>query len=381
MSESPNQQNEKILKTFLIDNYNHYSDRLQAVREITYTQFHTFQEEFFKNIYYRVLVNGNLSKNRSITLVEDIQNIYQSSTLSTTADLFFYKVLKLQGKSYVYRNVTYDTKNKNTNGILNYYQIGVRDIVLYTRLHLMRQVLEEEIFNWIEQHPNQGSFGTKILSIYGIDGIFITIDVDCDLSNTEIDPADGGVPPEIHDLEYQNEVIENILLIVELDLISIVNETQHGIYEKYTKYQDLLLNILNRQNTNIIDKNLDWINEIVTMFGDVLYVEKIKKILQTTSAAELLEFYQHYFKYHSGKISIQMYCQDYNGTEIISPIDGTIEIINIYDLESRPLLPVDLAFGQVVPEIIDHFQTSEEILNESDSIYERYPNYPSYPVK
>jgi len=63
-------------------------------------------------------------------------------------------VLDIRDKSYVYRNLTYNTDpNNKMNGICNYYQIGPRiDIVVYARLLLIDKFMDLAISEFEIEH-------------------------------------------------------------------------------------------------------------------------------------------------------------------------------------------------------------------------------------
>jgi len=101
---------------------------------------------------------GNMDSPRSLQLFHSIGNMLNASTLSSNRDLEKYHVLDIRNKSYVYRNITNNDENDKSDSILNYYQIGNREIIKYSHLILLKEIIKKKIYDFLENSENSGSY-------------------------------------------------------------------------------------------------------------------------------------------------------------------------------------------------------------------------------
>ena len=101
---------------------------------------------------------GNMDSKRSLNLFNRIGKILNAEPLSSNRDLEKYHVLDLRNKSYVYRSFTKNEDNDKTDSILNYYQIGKRNIISFSYLKLIEEVVNQQIFEFLENSEESGQY-------------------------------------------------------------------------------------------------------------------------------------------------------------------------------------------------------------------------------
>ena len=234
----------------------------EELENLTFTSILKFKEKFITKLFIKALFIGNILKQNVTNFVNKTLNFEFSPSKN---DIYSEQLIDLRKKSLSYRIIN----SKKNHLIINYYQIGKREIRNFTKLFFIIDNLEDTARISYLKANLPIDYMTKIepFSEAGIDGILIIME-------------------SFYRNPYlQDEYIEEILQKYELVLSNFTKEEFH-------KMKNNALKNIENSDFNLKQVGNKFWNEIRSNYYQFDRKEKMKIIFESLQIDEIISFYK-----------------------------------------------------------------------------------------
>jgi insulysin len=260
-------------------------EKLAVIDDITAKDTQEFLSRLLEYVHMEVLVHGNMTRDESLALVEQLEPILNAKPI-TSYQMTHQRIVKLShGKEFVYQTKNLN-KNDENSAIFNWFEIApMNNLKKSVLLDLVAEMLSESFFDTLRTKEQLGYIawsGTR--TSQGIAG-YRTI-----VQSTVKDPA--GL----------NGRIENFFALAEKAIKDISKEE----FENHV--ESLKIKKLEKP-TKLTEQTKKFWTEISYHHYQFDRRAKEVEILKTVTPADALSFYQKYIKEAKSrrKISIHVY--------------------------------------------------------------------------
>eukprot|EP01017_Pseudomicrothorax_dubius_P027431 TRINITY_DN3162_c0_g1_i4.p1 TRINITY_DN3162_c0_g1~~TRINITY_DN3162_c0_g1_i4.p1 ORF type:complete len:650 (-),score=169.94 TRINITY_DN3162_c0_g1_i4:118-2067(-) len=295
---------------------------LVAVRELTFNETAEFAKGIFERGGVKAICIGEVRDTEArgvvTTLLRGI-GIGQGDLSSTGGE----EVLKLQGRSVVYRNWNPNPDDLN-HLALNYYQIGARNNTKLAAAQMLVGLMRQQSFLVLRTHKQLGYVvWTSLHQIDYVDGFFVLIE-------------GSKLPPHLMDKE-----IESFLRGFEEYLTTSLTDTA------FAALQQNAAALLDEKDKTLQAKQGRYWSRI--NLGDEKFNirEILKREVMKLHKEDLIDLYREVFKQNVGKLSIQIFSKKtvselpknvLTPEETYSGKESDL-LLNLEDLSSLPRFP------------------------------------------
>ncbi|XP_022187106.2 nardilysin [Nilaparvata lugens] len=165
--------NELRLK-LLVENSWTSSEKHSALSSITLEDLTEFVSDYFKELYMHSLVQGNISKEKAIEIIENSRKIlgYTPALQSSLPEI---RVCQIPIGEKVCCCEAFNKKDKNSE-VINYYQIGMIDLKEQCKLQLLMMIMEEPLFDTLRTKEQLGyTVSCAQKDTWGIHGFTVSV--------------------------------------------------------------------------------------------------------------------------------------------------------------------------------------------------------------
>lgn len=154
--------------------YYNTTEKYEAVPRIKEYDFLRFIETFFHSAYVQCLVQGNMSKERAISVCTEAVKVF-GALPAAKKDLPYVRIRRVPiGQRCVFMKTFNDLDSNSVT--VNYYQWGVANMMQYVRLELLVKLMEEKLFNTLRTKEQLGyEVYSTFRNNFGIIGFTITV--------------------------------------------------------------------------------------------------------------------------------------------------------------------------------------------------------------
>ncbi|XP_014248916.1 nardilysin-like [Cimex lectularius] len=164
----------ELRMSILVKEYYSHLDKFRALKVLDYDTFLNFIADFFKNVRFQCLVQGNLTKDEAIACCENFVSKLKSTPLSDD-NLPHFTVLELPIGEKCVRVNSFNLEDKNCV-TTNYYQFCPGYIKDCVALELILMMMEEPLFDKLRTQEQLGyDVSCSVKEIYGIIGFTISV--------------------------------------------------------------------------------------------------------------------------------------------------------------------------------------------------------------
>ncbi|XP_018339275.1 PREDICTED: nardilysin-like [Trachymyrmex septentrionalis] len=157
--------------------------KYNALYGCSFISFQHFITSFTKNLYIQCLVEGNVTKDFTINIIQEFIKKINCDSLNLTPKILTVPINEIPRctSHFKLKNI-----NKNVNSIvINYYQVGTATIELSVLIELMIMIMKESLMNYLQTQENLSYVSCDFRDINGILGYSITVYTQADKCTTE----------------------------------------------------------------------------------------------------------------------------------------------------------------------------------------------------
>ncbi|RZF43235.1 hypothetical protein LSTR_LSTR016530 [Laodelphax striatellus] len=150
------------------------SEKHSALSSITLEDLKEFVSDFFKELYVYSLVQGNISKDKAIEIVENTKNIL-GYTPALQGSLPEIRVCQVPTGEKICCCEAFNKKDNNSE-VINYYQIGMIGLEEQCKLQLLMMLMEEPLFDTLRTKEQLGyTVHCSLKDTSGIHGFTVSV--------------------------------------------------------------------------------------------------------------------------------------------------------------------------------------------------------------
>lgn len=169
--------------SLLVSHYFTSTEKFGVIDQITFESIKEFCNVFFKKLYIKALVQGNVNKDVATEVIDDFVKTLDYLPL-TNKDYSMFQVLEVPNGEKCCRIESFN-KNDSNSIITNYYQAGHFNLKDSVTLELLMMIVEEPLFDILRTKEQLGyNVFCNLRDTFGILGYTITVNAQATKSTT-----------------------------------------------------------------------------------------------------------------------------------------------------------------------------------------------------
>jgi nardilysin len=170
--------------SLIIDNFHSLVDKYNATSSITFDSVKKFAEQFVSNLYIKALIQGNVTKEHAIDVVNNFVSTLNCKPIDPNSYPKFRVCQIPKGESFCVLE-SFNTNDSNSI-ITNYYQCGpftIKDSVI---IEILMLIIKEPLFDTLRTKEQLGyDVSCSNRDTFGVLGFSITVNAQATKNSTE----------------------------------------------------------------------------------------------------------------------------------------------------------------------------------------------------
>ena len=150
--QSPISQGYMHIREIMINNIIYLKDKRKSVKELTFKKIVKFKKEFFRNLYLKFLIQGNVTTDEAKNHINSVRNSMNYKNIPAYPT---YNIIKLENKRYIFETKSTNKKEVDS-AIISLYQFGKMNFKLYLLVELLHTIIDESFFDILRTKEQLG---------------------------------------------------------------------------------------------------------------------------------------------------------------------------------------------------------------------------------